>query len=66
MIDAGYQQPVKYNLAVAREVFKQVDTAERLQPPTLLSSVLGTYATRWGGGGEVIKSGEWARLGCML
>ena len=64
MIDAGYQQPVKYNLTVAREVFKQVDTAERLQPPTLLSSVLGTYATRWGG--KVIKSGEWACLGCML
>jgi hypothetical protein len=30
VIDAEYQQPVKYNLAVVREVFKQVDTAERL------------------------------------
>jgi hypothetical protein len=64
VIDAGYQQPVKYNFAVAREVFKQVYTMERLQPRTSLGSVLGTYATRWGS--EVIKSWEWARLGCML
>ena len=69
LLDAAYQQPVKYNLAVAREVLKHVYTAERLQPPTSLSSVLGTYATLWGRARsvgywrEVVKSGEWARLG---
>ncbi|KAI0245503.1 hypothetical protein BJV78DRAFT_371218 [Lactifluus subvellereus] len=65
----SYQQPVKYNFAVAREVLKQVYTAERLQPPTSLGSVLGTYATLWGRARsvgywrEVVKSGEWGRLG---
>ena len=69
LFDAAYQQPVKYNFAVAREVLKQVYTAERLQPPTSLGSVLGTYAALWGRARsvgywrEVVKSGEWARLG---
>ncbi|KAH9046131.1 hypothetical protein EDB84DRAFT_1586989 [Lactarius hengduanensis] len=45
----SYQQPVRYNLSVAREVLKHVYTAERLQPPTSL--------------GAVVASGEWARLG---
>ena len=68
-MDAAYQQPVKYNFAVAREVLKHVYTAERLQPPTSLGSVLWTYATLWGRARsvgywrEVVKSGEWARLG---
>ncbi|KAI0255520.1 hypothetical protein BJV78DRAFT_1113360, partial [Lactifluus subvellereus] len=45
----SYQQPVKYNFAVAREVLKQAYTAECLQPPTSesLGSVLGTYTTLW-------------------
>ncbi|KAH9063582.1 hypothetical protein EDB87DRAFT_1673362 [Lactarius vividus] len=51
----SYQQPVRYNLSVAREVLKHVYTAERLQPPTSLGAVFGTYGTLWGG--------EWARLG---
>jgi hypothetical protein len=68
-VDTAYQQPVKYNFAVAREVLKQVYTAERLQPPASLGSVFGTYATLWartrsiGYWREVVKSGEWARLG---
>jgi len=65
----SYQQPVKYNLAVAREVLKHVYTAERLQPPTSLGAVFGTYSTLWararslGYWREVVRSGEYARLG---
>ena len=43
----AYQQPVEYNLAVAREVLQHVYTAKRLQPPTLLGTVFGTYRTLW-------------------
>ena len=65
----AYQQPVKYNLSVAREVLKYVYAAERLQPPTSLGAVLGTYSTLWararsvGYWREVVRSGEYARLG---
>jgi len=65
----AYQQPVKYNLAVAREVLKHVYTAERLRPPTSLGAVFGTYGTLWGRARsfgywrEVVRSGEYARLG---
>ena len=65
----AYQQPVQYNLAVAREVLKHVYTAERLQPPTSLSAVFGTYGTLWararslGYWREVVRSGEYAHLG---
>ena len=66
---AAYQQPVRYNLSVAREVLKHVYMAERLQPPTSLGAVLGTYGTLWGRARsvaywrQVVTSGEWARLG---
>jgi len=65
----AYQQPVKYNLAVAREVLKYVYTAERLRPPTSLGAVFGTYGTLWGRARslgywrEVVRNGEYARLG---
>ncbi|KAN0126126.1 hypothetical protein V8E53_015378 [Lactarius tabidus] len=65
----SYQQPVKYNLSVAREVLKHVYTAERLQPPASLGAVMGTYGTLWGRARsiaywrKVVASGEWARLG---
>ena len=49
---AAYQQPVKYNLAVAREVLKHVYAVERLQPPTL-GAVLRTYGTLWSGARSV-------------
>ena len=54
---------------MAREVLKQVYTADRLQPPTSLCAVLGTYGTLWVRARsaaywqEVITSGEWACLG---
>ena len=69
MLCTAYQQPVKYNLAVAREVLKHVYTAERLQPPTSFGAVLGTYSTLWararsiGYWRDVVRSGEYARLG---
>lgn len=69
MLYAAYQQPVKYNLAVAREVLKHVYTAERLQPPTSFGAVLGTYSTLLararsiGYWRDVVRSGEYARLG---
>ncbi|KAF8260606.1 hypothetical protein EI94DRAFT_1610179 [Lactarius quietus] len=65
----SYQQPVRYNLSVAREVLKHVYTAERLQPPTSVGAVLGSYGTLWGRASsvaywrQVVTSGEWARLG---
>jgi F-type H+-transporting ATPase subunit g len=69
LIFAAYQQPIKYNFAVTREVLKHVYTAERLQPPTSLGAVLGTYSTLWararsiGYWRDVVRSGEYARLG---
>jgi F-type H+-transporting ATPase subunit g len=68
-IPTAYQQPVKYNLAVVREVLKHVYAAERLRPPSSLGAVLGTYGTLWGRARsigywrEVVRSGEYARLG---
>jgi F-type H+-transporting ATPase subunit g len=44
---AAYQQPGKYNLAVARELLKHVYSAESLQKPTSLGTVLRTYGTLW-------------------
>ena len=69
MPPSAYQQPVRYNLSVAREVLKHVYTAERLQPPTSFGAVMGTYGTLWGRARsvaywrKVVASGEWARLG---
>ena len=54
---------------MTREVLKHIYTAERLQPPTSLGAVLGTYSTLWararsiGYWREVVRSGEYARLG---
>jgi hypothetical protein len=41
------QQPVKYNLASAYKMLKlkYVYTTKRLQPPTLLGAVFGTYGS---------------------
>jgi hypothetical protein len=49
---AAYQQPVKYNLAVVREVLKHIYAVEHLQLP-MLGAVLGTYGTLWSGGHSV-------------
>ncbi|EAU85024.1 hypothetical protein CC1G_04120 [Coprinopsis cinerea okayama7 len=42
----SYKQPLLYNLAVARELAKQVYVAERLQPPTL-DAVKAAYKSLW-------------------
>ena len=53
---------------MARKVVKHVYAAERLQLPTSLGVVLGTYGTLWararsvGYWREVVRSGEFARL----
>ena len=54
---------------MTREILKHVYTAERLQPPTSLGAVLGTYSTLWararsiGYWRDVVRTGEYARLG---
>lgn len=58
-----------YNLSVAREVLKQVYVAERLAPPTSFSTVTSAYQTLWarasnpGYWREILKNGEWQRVG---
>jgi hypothetical protein len=57
------------DLTVAREVLKHVYATERLQTPMSPGAVLGTYGTLWararsiGYWREVVRSGEYARLG---
>ncbi|GBE90012.1 mitochondrial ATP synthase g subunit-domain-containing protein [Sparassis latifolia] len=65
----GYREPLFYNLAVAREVLKQVYVAERLQPPTSLSTLTSAYATLWSRAinpsywRQLARSGDWAKVG---
>lgn len=42
----AYKQPLLYNLAVTREVLKQIYIAESLQPPSL-AAVRSAYETIW-------------------
>lgn len=65
----SYREPLTYNLSVAREFLKQVYVAERLAPPLspqTWSSAYTTLAQRarnpnyWR---EIVKTGEWARVG---
>ena len=65
----GYREPLMYNLSVARELLKQVYVAERLAPPTSLSTITSAYQTLWarasnpGYWREILKNGEWQRVG---
>ena len=57
-----------YNLTVAREFLKQIYVAERLQPPTSVSSVTNAYSTIWSrlvspSYWRSLDSGEWAKIG---
>src|ERR1700691_4294925 len=58
-----------YNLSVTRELLKQVYIAERLQPPTSLSTIRSAYSTLWARASnpaywrEIAQSGELARVG---
>jgi len=65
----SYREPVMYNLAVAREIVKQVYRAENLKPPTSLDAVKDAYLTLWSRARnpqywrDVLRSGEWTKLG---
>ncbi|KIM73295.1 hypothetical protein PILCRDRAFT_829234 [Piloderma croceum F 1598] len=65
----SYRQPLMYNLSVTRELLKQVYIAERLQPPTSLSTIQSAYSTIWARASnpeywrEAAKNGELARVG---
>jgi F-type H+-transporting ATPase subunit g len=58
-----------YELAVARELFKQVYVAERLAPPTSFAEVKTAYSTiferlrHFSYWREILRSGEWAKIG---
>ncbi|KAI8995696.1 mitochondrial ATP synthase g subunit-domain-containing protein [Trametes punicea] len=64
----AYREPVLYNLAVFREVLKQVYVAERLQPPPL-SAFASVYATLWSRARnlqywrELVRSGDLTKVG---
>ena len=65
----AYRDPLIYNLSVTRELLKQVYIAERLQPPTSLSTIRSAYSTLWARASnpaywrEIAQSGELARVG---
>ena len=69
MLFVAYREPLLYNFAVAREFLKQVYVAERLQPPTSLSTLQSAYSTLWSRATnpaywrELVRSGEWAKVG---
>ena len=64
----AYRDPLLYNLSVTRALLKQVYVAERLQPPTSLSTIQSAYSTLWarasnpGYWREIAKSGELGRV----
>ncbi|KAH7929234.1 hypothetical protein BV22DRAFT_1116971 [Leucogyrophana mollusca] len=65
----AYRQPLAYDLNVARELLKHIYVAERLQPPTSLSTITSAYSTLWGRASnptywrEIVRTGEWAKVG---
>lgn len=44
-MNVAYSAPITHNLAVAREVAKQVYVAERLAPPTSISELRAAYSS---------------------
>lgn len=65
----AYREPLVYNFQVAREFLKQVYVAERLQPPTSLSTIQNAYSTIWSRASnpsywrEIFRTGEYAKIG---
>ncbi|KAF7966735.1 hypothetical protein HWV62_37259 [Athelia sp. TMB] len=65
----SYRDPLVYNVKVTRELLKQVYLAERLQPPTSLSTIQSAYKTIWTRASnpaywrEAAKTGELAKVG---
>ncbi|PPQ69278.1 hypothetical protein CVT25_005935 [Psilocybe cyanescens] len=64
----SYRQPLLYNLAVTKEVLKQIYVKEGLQPPNI-AAVKSAYASLWSQvsnpalAGNLLKSGELGRVG---
>jgi len=64
----AYKEPLLYNLAVTREVIKQIYIREGLQPPNL-STIRSAYASLWsqvtspGLVRNLVQSAEVGRLG---
>jgi F-type H+-transporting ATPase subunit g len=65
----AYREPILYDLAVARELFKQVYIAERLAPPTSFAEIKTAYSTIFGRirninyWREMLRSGDWVKIG---
>ena len=65
----AYRKPLLYNLSVGRELLKQVYIAERLQPPTNISTIKSAYSTLWSRASnpaywkDITSSGEIAKVG---
>ncbi|CAL1715929.1 unnamed protein product [Somion occarium] len=65
----AYRQPLLYNFSVAREFLKQVYIAERLQPPTSMSTITNAYTALWSRARnpaywrEIVRTGEWRKVG---
>jgi len=65
----SYREPLLYNLSVGRELLKQVYISERLQPPTSFSAISSAYSSLWSRASnpaywrELVRSGEWQRVG---
>lgn len=64
----AYREPIVYNLAVAREVAKQVYISEKLAPPTNLQDIRGAYEEFYNKASDaswwrsVLESGAWKKL----
>ncbi|KAF8520255.1 mitochondrial ATP synthase g subunit-domain-containing protein [Hysterangium stoloniferum] len=65
----AYRAPLAYNIAVAKELLKQVYVAERLQPPLSPQTWVETYTTLfqharnpsyWR---EIVNNGQWKKVG---
>lgn len=64
----SYREPVVYNLAVVREIGKQVYIAEKLAPPTDVAAIRGAFEESYKRAADpswwrsVLESGDWKRL----
>lgn len=71
-ISAGYAQPIKYNAKVVASIARQVYQAEKLAPPTNLSTWANAYAQIWARGTSaqwyksIAANGEWAKVGIYV
>jgi hypothetical protein len=68
----GYREPVVYNFKVFTSLCRQVYIAEKLAPPTNLSSWATAYAKIWSRATNpqwyrtIAQNGEWAKVGIYV